>query len=212
MFFPYSYLVARAVDLVNDLTLFPLPSGGQSVVYWISENSFSEEEREELEISPCRIGRGRELYKGLWDEFGQSLLVSVVLMSIDNASPCTEAILINDFVICATRTARDYDDPKHWVPIATTKHEIKSYLLQETGIDESEIHGLRGHAGMAGELKASMLKKKPYRVHPTSRTEDHLTLDEETGCLYILEVASLERFYSAHATGGTEYDPPPCPF
>jgi len=46
----------------------------------------------------------------------------------------------------------------------------------------------------ACELKASRLGRKLYRVHPATRPEDRLILDDETGRLYIFDLPTLERF------------------
>ena len=154
--------------------------GGRSI-RWASAESVEEldedEEEKRFAIEICIRTDGMILVTLVW----------AILTNVDNASPLMEATLINDFVLCATRTANANGEPTRQTPLAITHEEIKTYLLEKTlGIDPDEIHPI-GHAGTVAELRASKLWGKPFRVQTTSRPEEHLVIDEDAGCLYILD-------------------------
>jgi len=155
----------------------------------------------------------RDRYKERWAPFGERLWR--ILLIVENTQSVTKANFMNTFVICAVDDLMADPDGrrKHLMRSINDRTDWKKELLTETGIDIFEIKA-GSHAGTLTELKASKLWNKPFQLELTNLPEEHLTLDDEAEflCIRVIDVATLERFYSAHTTGATKHFPAHLPY
>jgi hypothetical protein len=123
---------------------------------------------------------------------------------VENVKPTTKANLFNDFVVCARTDRMTPPDAPASTCLCNHVPYCMKQMLEEMGIDVFEIQP-GAHVGTLTELTAAKLWKKPFQLKLTNDAALHLTVDDESEfpCVRVMDVATLLRFYSAHATGAT---------